>query len=79
MKAKSILSKILFVLIIAPPLLVGCASTVNENHQKKLQELDSLYKSGQIDAVQYQVKYNAEVADYNNRRTVAMGMLSRKN
>lgn len=57
----------------------GCArtsqKTLLQNHQNKLQELDAQYKSGRIDAVQYQVKYSAEVEDYNSQRITAKDLI----
>ena len=48
-------------------IVVGCASSsqkIEQQHQLKAQELDKQYKSGQIDAAQYQVKYLEESLNY---------------
>ena len=63
------------VIILVLIFFVGCANTASQKHQARLQELDSQYKSGQIDAVQYQAKYSEEVEDYNSRRIVAANLI----
>jgi len=62
----------LVILITIPMLLMsGCAYSANKRHQARLQELDHLYKSGALDAVQYQAKYNEEVVSYNTKKMAA--------
>ncbi len=61
--------------IIAALLFAGCANTAYQKHQSRLQELDSRYKSGQIDAVQYQAKYSEEVENYNAKRMMGSGLI----
>jgi len=64
-----------FTVIIALLLFAGCANSAYQKHQSRLQELDSLYKSHQIDAVQYQAKYSEEVEDYNAQRITAKDLI----
>ena len=56
-------------------LLTRCANTTFQKHQNRLQELDSLYKSRQIDAVQYQAKYSEEVQNYNSGKMNGSGLI----
>lgn len=47
---------------------LGCASIADRKHQDNLRLLDEQYKSGQIDAVQYQAKYSEESQRYSSER-----------
>lgn len=63
-----------YLLLMMCVVICGCASVYPE-HQARLQELDALYKSGQIDAVQYQAKYSAEVQNYNAGKMNGGGLI----
>lgn len=57
-------------------MFLGCANSANARHQARLHELDQQYKTGEIDSVQYQTKYSAEVSSHNARKMVGAMYLS---
>jgi len=65
----------LILLVMMSIAISGCVTNLRQNHETKLQELDAQYKSGQLDAVQYQAKYSAEVQDYNAGKMSSRGLI----
>lgn len=62
----------MFRLIFLFLILSGCAA---HRHEDRLASLDSQYKAGLIDPVQYHAKYLAEVSDYNSKKAYAASVL----